>query len=315
MRAVEPREPFRVGLLLTERCNVECEHCWFSCGPDRTAEMTEGEARGYIDQITEVPSIEWVSFTGGEPFLMPETLRNLVGYASEKGLKTECVTNCFWTGSEEMAENILRELVDAGLDVINLSADDFHQRHIPFSRIRNCYEAAKSIDLRMVIMCAVSKSSELTVDRIARLLGEDDIRIIGGEKIEAPAALAVETGFLPVGRGEAIPESEWVVGREPVDGPCGAVLRDVAIAPGGDLLPCCSAAGVLDNVRLGNVGKESLGALISKAWSRDVFRVLSREGPVGLLRRADLEERVDYVNRCHACVDALERLGTPSTPC
>jgi len=311
---VETREPFRVGLLLTERCNVQCEHCWLGCGSDKTAEMTEGEARGYIDQISKIPSVEWVSFTGGEPFLMPETLRNLIMYTSEKGLKTECVTNCSWAESGERAENILKRLVDAGLDFINLSADDFHQRHIPFSRIRNCYEAAKKIGLRMVIMCAVSKSSELTVDRIARLLGEDDIRIIGGEEIEAPAALAVETGFLPVGRGEAIPESEWVVGREPADGPCGAVLRDVAIAPGGVLLPCCSVAGVLGSVRLGNVGKESLGALISKAWGRDVFRVLSQEGPAGLRRRMDLEERVDYVNRCHACVDALRRLGTPSTP-
>jgi MoaA/NifB/PqqE/SkfB family radical SAM enzyme len=168
---VEPVETFRIGLLTTERCNIACSHCWFSSGPDKTAQMELGEARGYIDQAGEIPSVRWISFTGGEPLLLPEMLRRLIGYASEKGLKTECVTNCFWASTEEEALMHLGRLKDAGLDVINISADDFHQRHIPFDRVRNCYRAAERLGLKVVIMSAVSRSSMMGAREVVKLLG------------------------------------------------------------------------------------------------------------------------------------------------
>ena len=108
-------EAFRVGLLITERCNVECDHCWFDSGPHRENTMKEEEAIGYIDQAGEIPSVEWISITGGEPFLYPELLESSIKHASKKGLRTECVTNCFWADSEEKAEETLGGLVEAGL--------------------------------------------------------------------------------------------------------------------------------------------------------------------------------------------------------
>ena len=305
-------DTFRVGLLLTERCNIACGHCWFDSGPDKTATMTLQEARGYIDQARDMPTVEWISFTGGEPFLLPEMLLDLVGYASERDLRTECVTNCFWAETEERAATVLGGLVEAGLDVINISCDDFHQRHIPFDSVRNCYRAARSLGLKTVVMCAPSRSSAFRIGRIAEMLGDDGIHILGDGEPEAPvSALAVETGFVPVGRAASIPREEWLVGESPVEGPCRTVLRDVGITSGGRVLPCCSVASLVEDVTLGNAGKRRLASLIEEAGRRPVFKALATIGPAELAERLGIMEKGRYVSRCHLCYKVLTdpRLG------
>ena len=299
-------ETFRVGLLLTERCNIACGHCWFGSGSHREASMTLDEAKDYIDQAREIPTVEWISFTGGEPFLLPEMLLSLVGYASERGFRTECVTNCFWAETKNEAFVCLEELTGAGLDAINISADDFHQRHIPFERVGNCFEAAKSLGLKIIIMCASAKSSKLRIGDIAKLLGEEDIHVIGGGKPKGPfSALAIETGFVPVGRGAEIPEEEWLIGESAVEGPCRDVLRDVGIAPSGRVLPCCSAAGQVEEAILGNARVNRLREIIESAFRNPVFRTLSRDGPKGLAESHGVGLKEGYVNRCHLCYDVL----------
>jgi len=299
-------ETFRVGLLITEQCNIACGHCWFSSGPDRTARMDLDEALGYIDQACELGTVEWISLTGGEPFMLPDMLEALVAYASERGFHTECVTNCFWASTEDDAEAMLKRLADAGLDVVNISADDFHQRHISFDRVRNCYVAAKRLGLRIVIMCALSRSSTLRIGEISRLLGEERIAIAKGDGfLERASALAVETGFIPVGRGETIPEDEWLIGSGPTGGPCRTVLRDIVIAPSGKVLPCCSAAGLTGVAEVGNAREGGLRDLLEEAGRRRLFKVLSSEGPLGLRRLIEHGPLENYVNRCHLCYDVL----------
>lgn len=299
-------ETFRVGLILTERCDAECSHCWFSSGPNRTRSMEPHEARDYIDQTVEVSTVRWISFTGGEPFLMPEALLELVGYASDRGFKVECATNCSWATSREQAEKRLGELADSGLDTVNISSDDFHQRHIPFERVRNCYEASKEAGLKAVIMCASSRSNALGIDEIRLRLGDEGIHdIMAGRPTSPVSALAVETGFIPVGRAASIPEEEWLIGDGPLDGPCEEVLRDIGIAPSGRVLPCCSAASLVDYAHLGDAGTERLPELLGRARLNPLFKILSSEGPRGLDRLIDGSRGDRYVNRCHLCHDVL----------
>ena len=301
-------EAFRVGLLVTERCNAECDHCWFSSGPDRGATMSVEEACLYIDQAVEIPTVRWISLTGGEPFLHPDLLEAAVRHASERGLLTEVVTNCHWAATERGAEEALGRLVEAGLDVVNMSADDFHQRSIPFERIRNCHNASRGLGLRTVVMCAVAKSSALRAEEIKELLGEEDIQILGAGERPTARSVIVETGFTPVGRGAEIPEEEWLRGGSPVAGPCNLVLRDIGISPSGEVLPCCSAASLVEEARLGSARDEGLSEILERASRRPIFRVLSREGPSALAEGLGLKER-DYVGRCHLCHEVLANPG------
>lgn len=271
--------------------------------------MSLEEAKAYIDQVVEIPSVRYISFTGGEPFLLPEMLRRLVRYASEKGLHTECVTNSFWASTEGRAERMLRRLVDAGLEVINLSIDDFHQSQIPFERVLNGYRAARGLGLRIVLMSVVSRSSRMRIEEVKGMLGDEDIHIIGrGEPRRLPRAIAIEMGFIPAGRGEDIPEEEWLKGDGPLEGGCNVVLRDVAVKPGGRVLPCCSAAGTIENLSIGNARVRRLRDILEDAWRMPLFKILSDKGPSGLIDRAEDKPKKEYVNKCHLCYAFLKEL-------
>jgi len=291
--------------MITERCDASCAHCWFSCGPASGVDMTRREAEGYIDEAASIPSMRWVSFTGGEPFLLPELIRALIPYAADRGLRTECVTNCAWATSREKAAEELEGLAGLGLDALNVSADDFHQAQIPFERVRSCHDAAKEIGLKTVIMCTTSRSSRLRLIEIARLLG-GGIYVLGGDRPERFSAIGVESAFTPVGRAASLPVDERITGGSTIEGPCEAVLRDIGVRPRGDVMPCCSAASRLEALRVGNISNGGLSELLETAWDQPVFNILATEGPVGLREGKNARDG-SYVNRCHLCHELLKR--------
>jgi MoaA/NifB/PqqE/SkfB family radical SAM enzyme len=267
--------------------------------------MTRREAEGYIDEAASIPSMRWVSFTGGEPFLLPELIRALIPYAADRGLRTECVTNCAWATSREKAAEELEGLAGLGLDALNVSADDFHQAQIPFERVRSCHDAAKEIGLKTVIMCTTSRSSRLRLIEIARLLG-GGIYVLGGDRPERFSAIGVESAFTPVGRAASLPVDERITGGSTIEGPCEAVLRDIGVRPRGDVMPCCSAASRLEALRVGNISNGGLSELLETAWDQPVFNILATEGPVGLREGKNARDG-SYVNRCHLCHELLKR--------
>jgi MoaA/NifB/PqqE/SkfB family radical SAM enzyme len=300
--------PYRLGLILTEQCNISCRHCWFGSGPGKKNRMAPGEAMGYILQIREIPSVDWVSFSGGEPFLFPDLLQKLIAFASGLGLYTECVTNCFWAETADGALKVLVRFKQAGLTVINISTDDFHQQHLPFDRVRNAYNAAKDIGVKIVIMSAVKRSSRITAGQLGQLLEDDGIFIFGRSASQGATttALAVQSGFLPIGSGADISVKERVIEDRSLSGGCEIALRDISIHPSGKVFPCCSAAGMAETAVLGNAKETGLKKIIREAGRHPFFRVLSTEGPQGLCRYLHWDTLgKSYVNRCHLCYELL----------
>lgn len=264
--------------------------------------MSRYGAQDYVDRAAEA-GVEWLSLTGGEPMLYPSLVENLIAYASGHGLRTELVTNCNWAETPEKASGTLRRLMDAGLDVLNMSADDFHQAFVPFERVRNAYEAAKGVGLRMFVMSALSRGGG-RLSGLAERLG-DEIPAPGSEDQGRYAAIGIESGFTPVGRGANLPRKEWVLGGSSLSGGCGAVLRDLGVKPNGDLLPCCSASATLPGFTLGNLDDSSISELLEKAWESDTFRVLSEKGPMGLHEKPP---NGVFVNKCHLCHETLRQI-------
>jgi len=266
--------------------------------------MGFNDALGYIRQTREMPSVEWISFSGGEPFLFPDLLLKLIASASGMGLQTECVSNCFWAETAEGAVKVLERFKKAGLGVINISIDDFHQQHLPFDRVRNGYHAAKHLGIKIVIMSAVKKSSTITAGQLGQLLGDDGILILrkGAVQNASTTALAVQSSFLPIGRGAGIPEKEWIVEDRSLAGTCQIVLRDISIHPTGKVFPCCSAAGTAETAVIGNAKEAGLHKIIREAGRHPFFRVLSKKGPKGLCEYLHLDNTgKPYVNKCHLC--------------
>jgi len=278
--------PFRVGLILTYRCNAECRHCFFESSPSRTGVITLQTAQRVINNASSLGA-EWVSFSGGEPFLEYDLLKELIALSSGKGLKTEVVTNGFWGQTREEARGVLKPLIAAGLDVLNLSVDDYHSESIPLESVMNAYWAAVDLGLKIVLMVSTGKDSRITSESLPGLLGDDRIQVAGKGRLLNPNAVLFETQFTPTGRGADLnynPVSFTEVR-------CSEVLRDIGVRPNGDVMPCCGPLGT--KTVLGNINEEGLDAILDRAGRNRRYQRI-RDG---------FKVEGWYSSRCHACVE------------
>ena len=67
----DPYTAYSVSWNLTQRCNLECAHCYMSAfaGADTRGELTTEECRRVIDEIAAVNPNVFLILTGGEPLL------------------------------------------------------------------------------------------------------------------------------------------------------------------------------------------------------------------------------------------------------
>jgi radical SAM protein with 4Fe4S-binding SPASM domain len=234
---------------------------------------------------------KWISFTGGEPFLEPELLLKLVEYANRHGLQTEIVSNGYWATSPEIAEKILKPLSANGLDVINLSLDDYHSEFIPVKHVKNAYHAALKQGLKIVIMTATQKNSKITSEAIHKLLDDSKIQVLGKSRVREPNSLLIETPTTPIGRGESIKELDYKLISEVK---CGEVLKDIGVGPNGDVYPCCGPLAIKKT--LGNILELSLESILKEARKDPIYASINLGAPI----------LGSYSSRCDACLSLVE---------
>ena len=81
-----------VWLEITEKCQLECVHCYADSGPNRDhGAMTVDDWERLVDEIASLGA-RMVQFIGGEPTLHPD-LPRLVDRALGRGLEVEVFTN------------------------------------------------------------------------------------------------------------------------------------------------------------------------------------------------------------------------------
>ncbi|HCE46976.1 MAG TPA: radical SAM protein [Lentisphaeria bacterium] len=132
------------GLITNYFCSSKCRHCLYGCGP-------EWEKR-YIEQaqveknLLKVKSLGCTSvhIGGGEPFLRPEALSEVLRVARKVGVSVEYVeTNSSWYKDENEACGLLDKLKSEGLDTILVSVSPFHNEFIPFKKIKGVINACR----------------------------------------------------------------------------------------------------------------------------------------------------------------------------
>jgi MoaA/NifB/PqqE/SkfB family radical SAM enzyme len=113
--------PQIIGFEITHRCNLRCKTCWY-WGPHGRYSEGGGMEEMSVQEIRDfVDSISWfrpyLMLTGGEPLLY-QGIEEVVRHASSRGLFVGMITNGMVAGEEK-----IRELVDAGLNFVNVSID------------------------------------------------------------------------------------------------------------------------------------------------------------------------------------------------
>ena len=131
-------------------------------GPQRKERLSLDEIKYCIDYFHENSQTEIVVFTGGESTLLANDLFEAISYCAERGLATRLVTNAIWATNECATEQMIEELVDAGLTEINYSTDDFHCVWIPIDNIKRAWMASKGKGFETVLIanCSGPHSNE-----------------------------------------------------------------------------------------------------------------------------------------------------------
>jgi radical SAM protein with 4Fe4S-binding SPASM domain len=114
--------PVLSEVALTYRCNLKCRFCYAGCNctvnpVQSSEEMTNRQIKTILRKIFLQAKVPSVSFTGGEPTLLPG-LPKLIEYAKTLGMRVNLITNGILV-DEKMAKT----LAASGLDSAQVSLE------------------------------------------------------------------------------------------------------------------------------------------------------------------------------------------------
>lgn len=114
--------PVLSEIAVTYRCNLKCRFCYAGCNCTVNPVMSDDEmslrqVKTVLRKIYRQAKVPTVSFTGGEPTLVPE-LPQMIRYAKKLGMRVNLITNGIAV-TPEMA----KILAEAGLDSAQVSLE------------------------------------------------------------------------------------------------------------------------------------------------------------------------------------------------
>ena len=289
-----------VGFVLTERCTAACRHCALSAGPGGRPAAEPSTVARWVRSVGEAPTTQAIGLTGGEPFLERAALEAALRAAHDTGLRTTVFTNAYWATGPQAACEALAQL--PRIDLLEISADVFHEEFVPLENVRHAAEAA--LGLGMGVWFQVAEVEAESFD--TRLRGVLGPRITG-------AAEFSQAAILDAGRSLGAPWSDRPP-RTP-ELPAGACKRlgTPLVCPDGSVLACCSEYAYGEScpaaLRLGTLEERSLSAMVQDAQSDPLLAALRALGPAYV---ADVARdsgwqggRYREGNVCDLCLDLL----------
>ncbi len=127
--------PYHVVWEITNRCNLNCIHCYASSVVSSQNELTTIEGKKLLDQMAAIDEFRMIVVTGGEPLLRNDIFE-LMEYAGRLGYRI-----VFSTNGTLLTPQIARGLVKLGIVNFSISLDgSTQQSHEKIRRIPGCFE-------------------------------------------------------------------------------------------------------------------------------------------------------------------------------
>ncbi len=295
------------GLMLTYKCNCECEFCYYHCGPDKVGLMEVDTALEIWQSLKSLAGeAARIHITGGEPFLywgrLIEILR--AGKDNNLGPVDMIETNGFWAADERLIRDRICTLRDLGMHRLKISVDPFHQRYVPIDTVRRLADTATNILGSTRVLIRWQSYLDESLDIAQSSAGEPDRRYVQSLR-EHPCRF---TGRAAGHLAELVASKtiEQISRRDCSHSFLGA--KGVHVDPLGNVF-----SGTCSGIIVGNVIREPL-ANIWKGFDpsrRQVIADLFGKGPAGLLDRPDAQDyrRLRrYAGKCHLCTDIRQHL-------
>lgn len=281
---------------ITWDCNARCMHCFQNHQDDN---LSIDKTKELIDFTSSKFNLYSINFTGGEPFLRYEFLKEIIQFNNSLNLKSRVITNCKWCNSEEIIYERLGELIKNNLDMVTISYDYFHSHFISYRNILMFINACNTIGLKVVIYATLSKSTERkTKTLINDLQSKTKVKVL--YRWLVPINSKIKTKTVKI---EDLPD-------------CCSAQNIFTIWPSGEILPCCSV-GTNANLSVGNINYDDIENLIVNRFDNHTLKILEHEGPKGIYHRLPNRMKVafskkGYVNCCHLCYELLNNIENNS---
>jgi len=122
------------GIIANYQCPAACSHCLYGCSPQAQPGYIHKSTAARICKNLRRLGCRSVHIGGGEPFLNPAGLADLVKTIIDSGVQIDYIeTNAAWiTDDDDRTRRIISDVIDAGGDCIMVSADPFHVAFVPF---------------------------------------------------------------------------------------------------------------------------------------------------------------------------------------
>ncbi|MGD9210498.1 MAG: radical SAM protein [Desulfobacteraceae bacterium] len=272
-----------IHILLTYKCNFECDHCFLYSGPFANGTMTLSQIRSVLKEAQLSDNVEWIYFEGGEPFLYYPLMLEGIRLAKRMGFKVGIVTNAYFAISVEDAELWLKPLNELGVNHLSISDDTFHYGKDKNSPGKRAVAAAHNLGISTASICIEKPFVEA-------MPGQDSIKgnpVIGGGAMFKGRAVEKLTSDLPHRPWQELSQCP----HEDLVSP-----SRVHVDPFGHVHLC-------QGVSMGNMWQQPLSLLIAeyKAESNPICAALSDGGPALLARKYGVDHNEEYIDECHFC--------------
>lgn len=274
-------------LLLTYRCNFECDHCFLWGSPRQSGTMSLVQIVEILRQAQEHSSIKSIYFEGGEPFLYYPILLKGIRLAKELGFETGIVSNGYWATTQEDALEWLRPFAGI-LDSISVSSDLYHYDEELSRQAQNAQYAARELGISLGFISIAQPDDGSAESGIGQLPeGMSGIKYQG----RAAAKLAGRIEGQP---WQSFTECPYENLREP---------GRVHIDPFGHMHIC-------QGISLGNIFETPITEICA-TYNPDTHPItgaLLKGGPAELAKQYKLTPQQTYADACHLCDWARQEL-------
>ena len=260
---------------MTKNCNLKCNHCYLSCGPNmRNTTVSQENFKSMVDHLPKRELIEMM-LTGGEIFTLGNQLNFYIeSIEKENSLREDKIslslqTNGFWL-KEKNAEKTLKYLRGKKVRGLDIASNDEYHLEQGFKITK------KDIELASKFM---------------------EISYRGTEK----------EYVVPTGRAKNIVSTKKA-GYEGKSCKNALIKKDFNINNQGFVYPCCYQFFNYP----GNIFEEPLYQILNKATKDPRFNALDREGIKGIVeydgfKIKEFEEMIEEYGVCGACSKVYEK--------
>lgn len=140
------------GIVVTYKCNAQCAHCVRCSSPERDDHFMEMEMMQKVIVKLKELNCKSVHIEGGEPFLYPDRLIEIVTLLHQNNIHLEHIsTNASWYRNAVDTIQLLKKLQEKGLRTLLVKVSAFQNEFTPLNKVIKLNESADRLGIKVLI--------------------------------------------------------------------------------------------------------------------------------------------------------------------